>query len=168
MSTPDSTGPDPRGHQHWLRQAVALACQSVAAGGGPFGAVVVQGGSLIASGQNRVTADHDPTAHAEISAIRAAGRITNNHSLAGAVLYSSCEPCPMCAAAIHWSRLDRVYFAAPRRAAADAGFDDALLDAQLALPAAQRLTACVALELPEQETMGPFVAWADRADRVPY
>lgn len=110
--------------ESWLSQAVALATANVADGGGPFGAVVVRDGEVIAVGQNRVTRDNDPTAHAEVQAIRAACRAIENFSLAGATVYSSCEPCPLCIAACLWARVDRVVFAADRTDAARAGFDD--------------------------------------------
>ncbi|MET0788246.1 MAG: nucleoside deaminase [Cellulomonas sp.] len=110
--------------ESWLSQAVALATANVADGGGPFGAVVVRAGVVIGIGQNRVTRDNDPTAHAEVQAIRAACRTIENFSLAGATVYSSCEPCPLCLAACLWSRVDRVVFAADRHDAARAGFDD--------------------------------------------
>jgi guanine deaminase len=156
------------GQLTWLRQALELATRSVAEGGGPFGAVVVRDGQLVATGHNRVTLDQDPTAHAEVNAIRAAGRIMGNHSLAGAVLYASCEPCPMCAAAIHWARLDRVYYAAPQQAAAQAGFDDARLARELDLPGPARSTPCQALPIGTGEALAPFRAWIDRSDRLPY
>jgi guanine deaminase len=110
--------------ERWLGEAVALATANVAVGGGPFGAVVVRAGVLIGAGQNRVTRDNDPTAHAEVQAIRAACRATGSFSLEGATLFSSCEPCPLCLAASLWSRTDRVLYAADRHDAARAGFDD--------------------------------------------
>ena len=110
--------------ESWLSQAVALATANVADGGGPFGAVVVRAGVVIGVGQNRVTRDNDPTAHAEVQAIRAACRAIESFSLEGATIYSSCEPCPLCLAACLWSRADRVVFAADRHDAARAGFDD--------------------------------------------
>ena len=110
--------------ERWLSQAVALATANVADGGGPFGAIVVRDGVVIGTGQNRVTRDNDPTAHAEVQAIRAACRAIDNFSLAGATVYTSCEPCPMCLAACLWARADRVVFAADRTDAARAGFDD--------------------------------------------
>jgi len=108
----------------WLARAIELATQNVAAGGGPFGAVIVQNGELVAEGQNRVTANLDPTAHAEVMAIRAACQATGDFSLAGMTLYTSCEPCPLCLSASLWARLDRVVFAADRDDAARGGFDD--------------------------------------------
>lgn len=110
--------------ERWLREAITLATANVADGGGPFGAVVVLDGVLVGSGQNRVTRDNDPTAHAEVLAIRAACRAIGGFSLAGATIYSSCEPCPLCLAAALWSRAGRVVYAADRDDAARAGFDD--------------------------------------------
>jgi guanine deaminase len=108
----------------WLARAVELATLNVANGGGPFGAVIVRDGALVAEGQNRVTANLDPTAHAEVTAIRAACQAIGDFSLAGMTLYTSCEPCPLCLAASLWARLDRVVFAADRHDAARGGFDD--------------------------------------------
>lgn len=108
----------------WLARAVELATANVDDGGGPFGAVIVQDGKLIAFGQNRVTRDLDPTAHAEVMAIRAACTAIGSFSLAGCSLYTSCEPCPLCLSASLWARLDRVVYAADREDAARGGFDD--------------------------------------------
>ncbi|MAS56305.1 nucleoside deaminase [Nocardioides sp.] len=110
--------------QTWLSRAIELAVANVADGGGPFGAVIVRDGTLVAEGQNRVTRDLDPTAHAEVQAIRAAGRVVGDFSLAGCTLFASCEPCPLCVSAALWARLDRVVFAADRDDAARGGFDD--------------------------------------------
>jgi guanine deaminase len=108
----------------WLARAIELATENVANGGGPFGAVIVRDGELVAEGQNRVTASLDPTAHAEVSAIRAACQAIGDFSLDGMTLYTSCEPCPLCVSASLWARLDRVVFAADRDDAARGGFDD--------------------------------------------
>ncbi len=108
----------------WLDRAIELAIENVANGGGPFGAVIVRDDMLVAEGQNRVTANLDPTAHAEVVAIRAACQVEGSFSLAGAVLYTSCEPCPLCLSAALWARVDRVVFAADRNDAARGGFDD--------------------------------------------
>jgi guanine deaminase len=110
----------------YLEQAVELAIRNVAEGGGPFGALVVTADGRVHEGVNRVTRDNDPTAHAEVVAIRAAATATANFDLHGAVLYASCEPCPLCLASALWARIDRVHFAADRHGAAAAGFDDAL------------------------------------------
>ncbi|MFC8797499.1 nucleoside deaminase [Promicromonospora sp. NPDC057138] len=108
----------------WLARAIEVASQNVADGGGPFGAVVVRDGVEVAAAGNRVTRDLDPTAHAEVVAIRAACRALNTFSLAGTTLYASCEPCPLCLSAALWARVDRVVFAADRHDAERAGFDD--------------------------------------------
>jgi guanine deaminase len=108
----------------WIARTIELATENVANGGGPFGALIVRGGDLVAEGQNRVTASLDPTAHAEVVAIRAACQVLGDFSLAGATLYTSCEPCPLCLSAALWARVDRVVFAANRDDAARGGFDD--------------------------------------------
>ncbi|TCZ55119.1 nucleoside deaminase [Roseicella aquatilis] len=159
------TAPDPVALRH-MRRALRLACDSVAAGGGPFGAVIARGEEVVAEGGNRVTLDLDPTAHAEVTAIRRACRALGRFELRGLVLYSSCEPCPMCLAAIHWARLDGAHFAGTRQDAAAAGFDDELLYREVALPIALRTVPTHPL-LPE-EGGAPFAAWAAKADRTAY
>jgi guanine deaminase len=125
--------------QKFLERAIELADLGMRAGqGGPFGAVIVRGDRILAEGQNQVTSAHDPTAHAEVCAIRAACRAVSDFTLAGAEIYSSCEPCPMCLSAIYWARLDRLYFAASREDAAEIGFDDAFLYEEIPLAAAER------------------------------
>jgi guanine deaminase len=116
MSAPDDA--------HWLGRAIELATLNVADGGGPFGAIVVRDGVPVAEGQNRVTATLDPTAHAEVVAIRSACTTIGDFSLAGTTLYASCEPCPLCLSAALWARVDRVVYAADREDAARGGFDD--------------------------------------------
>lgn len=110
----------------YLQHAIRLAVQNVADGGGPFGAVVVTADGTVHEGSNRVTLDNDPTAHAEVVAIRRAAAASGSFDLSGAVLYTSCEPCPLCLSAALWGRIERVYFAADRHGAARAGFDDAV------------------------------------------
>jgi tRNA(Arg) A34 adenosine deaminase TadA len=125
--------------QKYLERAIELADLGMRAGqGGPFGAVIVRGDRVLAEGQNQVTSALDPTAHAEVCAIRAACQAAGDFALAGAEIYSSCEPCPMCLSAIYWARLDRLYFAASREDAAEIGFDDAFLYQEIALGAAAR------------------------------
>jgi guanine deaminase len=152
--------------ERWLQQAVDLAVANVAAGGGPFGAVVVKDGELVATGQNRVTADLDPTAHAEVQAIRAAARAIGDFSLAGCVLYTSCEPCPMCLASSLWARLDRVVYAADRHDAADGGFDDREFYELFARDRTTWATRVDALPLPHPTA--PFDAWLAKSDRIDY
>ena len=117
-----------------MRRAIQLAVDNVKNGGGPFGAVIARNGEIIAEGVNRVTPNHDPTAHAEVQAIRAAAARLENFDLAGCSIYSSCEPCPMCLGAIYWAHLDHLYFAATKTDAARAGFDDALFTTNCRCP----------------------------------
>lgn len=152
--------------RHWLSTAVRLATENVAAGGGPFGAVVVRGEELVASGVNRVTADLDPTAHAEVLAIRAACRAVGDFSLAGLTLYSSCEPCPLCAAASLWARLDRVVHAADRADAAAGGFDDREFYELFTRDPATWPTPVESLRVPA--ATAPFDAWRARPTRTGY
>jgi guanine deaminase len=152
--------------ERWLTEAVALATSNVAEGGGPFGAVVVLDGIVIGTGQNRVTRDNDPTAHAEVQAIRAACRAIGSFSLAGAIIYASCEPCPLCLAACLWSRADRVVHAGDRDDAARAGFDDSHF---YELFAADRNTwpmPVVSHRVPA--TSEPIDAWLARGTKVEY
>ena len=116
-----------------MRKAIELSIDNVAAGGGPFGAVIAKDGEIIATGVNRVTADHDPTAHAEVSAIRQAARKLGTFDLGGCEIYTSCEPCPMCLGAIYWARLDRMYYGNDKHDAAAIGFDDAFIYKELDL-----------------------------------
>jgi tRNA(Arg) A34 adenosine deaminase TadA len=150
-----------------MREAIALATEHVLAGdGGPFGAVVVKDGQVIARGWNQVTSANDPTAHAEVTAIRAAGQALGTFSLAGCVLYTSCEPCPMCLAACYWAGLDRVYYAGTRYQAADAGFSDEELYEELPKPMAERKLPLE--QVLAAESAGPFDAWKGKDDRIPY
>ena len=160
---PDSQEVD----QHHLRRAIALSREKMLAGaGGPFGAVVARGPDVLAEGWNQVTTHCDPTAHAEIVALRGAAAQMRNFSLAGCVLYTSCEPCPMCLAAAYWARIDRIVFAATRADAAAGGFDDAFLYDELARPLAQRrLPMGQALH---DEAAAVFADWLAKPDRVPY
>jgi guanine deaminase len=154
------------GEPRLMRRALALACESVASGGGPFGAVVVRGGEIVAEGVNRVTVWNDPTAHAEIVALRAACAVLGDFSLRGCEIYTSCEPCPMCLGAAHWARLDRIHFAATRHHAARAGFDDAVLYQEFVLPSDERATPIRRVLADEAEA--PFEAWIRHAARAHY
>jgi guanine deaminase len=149
-----------------LTAAVDLAVRNVADGGGPFGAVVVAGGDLLSEGQNRVTRDNDPTAHAEVVAIRAACAKLGGFSLAGATLYTSCEPCPLCMASALWARVDRVVYAADRHDAARGGFDDLAFYELFARDRSTWDTRVDAVAL--ESAVTPFDAWRAKADRVAY
>ena len=118
-------------HKEYMREAIRLSEQSLDEGGGPFGAVIVRDGEVIARGMNSVTNENDPTAHAEIRAIRTACRALNSFSLEGCEIYVNCQPCPMCLSAIYWARLDGLYYAATDSDAAEAGFDDQLVAAEM-------------------------------------
>jgi tRNA(Arg) A34 adenosine deaminase TadA len=153
--------------EDWLEREVALALRAVQSGaGGPFGAVVVDGERALGSGHNEVLASGDPTAHAEVVAIRAACKARGSHDLTGAVLYSSCEPCPMCLGAIHWARIEHVYYASTRSDAAAIGFDDAFLYEELARPREERTLALV--RLPLASAAAAFAAWQAKPDRRLY
>lgn len=149
-----------------MRRAIALSCEQAQAGVGPFGAVIVQGDAIIAEGTNQVTSTNDPTAHAEMVAIRAACARLNRFKLSGCVIFSSCEPCPMCLAAIYWARLDHLYYAGDRNDAAQIGFDDARIYTELALPAAARKLP--ATRLLAGEARAAFEAWIRNPSRVAY
>lgn len=150
-----------------MRRAVALAVENARAGrGGPFGAVVAKDGRIVAEGVNLVTATNDPTAHAEIIAIRAACRELGTFQLTGCELYASCEPCPMCLGAIYWARPARVFFGALASDAAEAGFDDSFIYSQFAVEPAARRIPCVSLL--REHSLEAFEEWRRRTDRVPY
>lgn len=151
-----------------LQRAVDLAAENAATDGGPFGAVVVTADGRQFTAVNRVTADHDPTAHAEVTAIRAAAAALATHDLSGAVLYTSCEPCPMCLSASLWARLDAVYFAADRHDAAEGGFDDAVFYEFFTAPAQERDELVAVRHLPLADRRAPFRAWAANAARTDY
>ena len=141
-----------------MRHAVRLSAERMREGaGGPFGAIVVKDGRVIAEGWNRVTSENDPTAHAEVTAIRRACEALQSFSLRGCDIYTSCEPCPMCLAAIYWARLDRVFFANSRDDAARIGFDDALIYAEVSKPVEHRIIPTVKVPLPEAEAV--FAEW---------
>lgn len=158
---------DSNGDLDFLRLAIELAIEKMTAGeGGPFGAVIVRDGQVVGRGWNRVTSANDPTAHAEIDAIRQACRRLQTFSLAGCEIYASCEPCPMCLAAICWARLESVCFAAGSEDAAEAGFDDRHIHTELCLPIPQR-------SLPMQQALRDegrraFELWANKPDRIEY
>jgi tRNA(Arg) A34 adenosine deaminase TadA len=149
-----------------LAEAVALAVDNVAAGGGPFGALVVRDGAVVATGVNQVTTTNDPTAHAEVVAIRAACRALHDFRLTGCVLVSSCEPCPLCLAAALWARVDRVIYAADRHDAARGGFDDLAFYELFATPREQWPMRVVGAPTPD--ATAPFAAWRAKSDRVDY
>ena len=153
-------------HEKFMRKAISLSIQNIERGGGPFGAVIVKDGRIVATGVNRVTAVNDPTAHAEISAIRKAAKKLGTFSLEGCTLYTSCEPCPMCLGAIYWAHLDRMYYGNSKKDAADIGFDDAFIYEELDLRPEDRKLKSEVL-LPE-EAIKAFRDWENKTDKVEY
>lgn len=150
-----------------MHEALELARQGVEQGlGGPFGAVVVRDGRVIARGQNRVTSSHDPTAHAEVVALREACRALERVHLEDCQVYTSCEPCPMCLSALYWAHVERIVFCADRHDAARAGFDDELLYREIDAPLDARRIPLVRC-LPERGDE-PFASWRAKTDRVEY
>lgn len=152
--------------ESFMREAIKLSAESVRSGGGPFGAVIVRNGEIIARGENRVTVCNDPTAHAEVSAIREAAARLGTYDLSGCEIYSSCEPCPMCLGAIYWARLDRLYYASTRADAANVGFDDAHIYEELPLDPSQRELPTESLLREEAQLV--FEAWASKLDKKEY
>lgn len=150
----------------FMRMAIELSKESVAKGGGPFGAVIVRDGQVIATGSNSVTILNDPTAHAEVSAIRAACQVVGGFNLKGCEIYSSCEPCPMCLSAIYWAGIDRIYYANNRGDAAEIGFDDAFIYDQIPLAPTERTIP--SLPLMRAEGLEAFRLWTEKEDKVEY
>jgi len=150
----------------FLRQAIDMAAENVRRNGGPFAALVVRDGIVIATGANQVTRTNDPTAHAEVVAIREACRVLGDFRLSGCDVYSSCEPCPMCLGALYWARPAHVFFAATQQDATAAGFDDSLIYREIAVPFAER-------SIPMERVAGleatrPFEEWARKSGRTRY
>jgi len=151
----------------FMARAIQLSIDSAHSGqGGPFGAVIVKDGKIIAEGVNRVTSTNDPTAHAEVLAIRQACEKLGAFELKDCELYTSCEPCPMCLAAIYWARLSRIYFANTAADAAKIGFDDSFLYGELNQPHSQRRIPT--LQMMRDEALAGFRAWAAKPDKIPY
>lgn len=150
----------------WLAETIRLATENVANGGGPFGALVARGTEVVATGINRVTANLDPTAHAEVTALRAACQELGTFSLEGCVLVSSCEPCPMCLASALWARVDRVIYAGDRDDAAKAGFDDRAFYELFDKPRASWHVPVT--QLSTVDGFAPFAAWLENTTRVEY
>ncbi|HEX9905632.1 MAG TPA: nucleoside deaminase [Propylenella sp.] len=151
----------------FMRHAIRLSAERMREGaGGPFGAVIVKDGRVIAEGWNRVTSENDPTAHAEVIAIRRACEALGAYTLAGCEIYTSCEPCPMCLAAIYWARMDRIFFANSREDAAAIGFDDDLIYGEVSKPIENRAIPTIKLPLPEAEAV--FAEWQAKPDKILY
>lgn len=150
----------------FMQMAIDLAKENIKNGGGPFGAVIVKDGEIVATGVNRVTSNQDPTAHAEVQAIRAACQKLNTFVLAGCEIYSSCEPCPMCLGAIYWSRMSKLYFAASKDDAASVDFSDAFIYRELDLEPSQRSLATRVMMAKEGAQV--FDLWREQTDKIEY
>ena len=154
-------------HEKFMRMAIKLSEQNVKESiGGPFGAVIVKDGQVIAESSNRVIQQNDPTAHAEISAIRLACRRSGNYNLQGCVIYTSCEPCPMCLGAIYWARIDTIYYGNTKADAAAIGFDDHFIYKEMELPMHQRKLPIV--QLLHDEAIGAFKLWEISGSKTDY
>ena len=151
---------------YFLKLAIELAKENVKNGGGPFGAVIVKDGQIIAKGTNRVTSHNDPTAHAEIVAIRQACTALSDFQLTDCIIYSSCEPCPMCLGAIYWARPKKLVFAANKFDAANAGFDDSFIYDEIQLPYSDRHLETVNLRI--DESLQPFELWMSESNKITY
>jgi guanine deaminase len=153
--------------EQFMRRAITLALENVRTGnGGPFAAIVVKDGRVIAEGTNRVTSSNDPTAHAEIVAIREACRVLNDFQLTGCDLYTTCEPCPMCLGAIYWARPARIFYAGTAADAAAAGFDDAFIYDELKLPPSSRRIPTA--QILREESLAIFAAWQKQENKKRY
>jgi tRNA(Arg) A34 adenosine deaminase TadA len=153
-------------NKQFIERAIGIAAQSAQSGGGPFGAVIVKDGRIVAESSNSVTRDLDPSAHAEVNAIRAACKKLGTYNLQGCEIYASCEPCPMCLGAIYWARLSGLYFAATRRDAEDAGFDDDFIYQEFAKDPARRTIPTE--RLIADSALRPFEKWKESADKKEY
>jgi guanine deaminase len=149
-----------------LRRALELAAKSIKEGGGPFGALITEDGKIISEGSNRVVLSHDPTAHAEIIAIRRASATIMSHDLSGCVIYTSCEPCPMCLGAIYWSGIQKVVYASDRKDASRAGFNDNLIYEEISLDPADR--KLIFKHIPDAGGEDIFRKWDEFEGRIPY
>ena len=149
-----------------MRRAIELSENSVRNGGGPFGAVIAKDGEIIAEGSNKVTINNDPTAHAEVCAIRNACKILKTFELANSVIYTSCEPCPMCLGAIYWARLSKIFYANDRKDAAEIGFDDDFIYEEIAIePQYRKKPSEILLR---NEAINAFRMWTLKDDKTKY
>ena len=149
-----------------MRKAIALSVKNIENGGGPFGAVIVKDGKIIATGVNRVTAHTDPTAHAEVNAIRKAAKKLGTFDLSGCEIYSSCEPCPMCLGAIYWAHLDKLYYGNSKSDAKAIGFDDSFIYDEIELKPEKRKVKTV--KFLHDEAIKAFKLWSEKPDKIEY
>lgn len=153
-------------NKKFMRKAIALSVQNVKKGGGPFAAIIVKDGKIIATGANGVTLRNDPTAHAEVTAIRKASKKLGTFDLQGCVIYTSCEPCPMCLGAVYWAHLDKMYYGNTKTDAKNIGFDDSFIYDEIDLKPSKRKLKSEQL-LPEQ-AIKAFEAWTNKEDKIEY
>jgi guanine deaminase len=157
---------DDHPHNPFMERAIRLSLENVASGGGPFGAVIVKDGNIVAEGMNRVTATNDPTAHAEVVAIRQACAQLGIFSLKGCEIYTSCEPCPMCLGAIYWSHLSRVYFGNVAADASAIGFDDSHIYHEFAQAIPKRSIPMIPMM--REQALSAFTAWKEKPNKILY
>lgn len=150
----------------FMQEAIDIAIENVKNGGGPFGAVIVKDGKIVGRGVNRVTSNNDPTAHAEVMAIRDACKNLDSFQLDGCELYTSCEPCPMCLGAIYWARPTKIYYGSTKDDAANIDFDDSFIYRELEVPHTERKIP--AIPLMRDEALSVFKAWENKNDKVEY
>ncbi len=155
-----------KNHEEFMREAIELSIKNIDTNGGPFGAVIVKEGKIIARGINKVTSNNDPTAHAEVNAIREAAAKLGTFDLKGCEIYSSCEPCPMCLGAIYWARLDKLYYANTKQDAKEIDFDDSFIYEELELPVEKRKIPTT--QILRDEAIVAFNKWKDKADKLEY
>lgn len=153
-------------HNEFMKRAIELSINNVKNGGGPFGAVIVKNNEIIAEGFNQVTRNNDPTAHAEVLAIREASKKLKSFDLSGCVIYTSCEPCPMCLGAIYWSHLDKVYYGNNKTDAKNIGFDDSFIYDEIAVPIASRKVSFE--QFLSDEALEAFQIWDEKEDKIEY
>ena len=152
--------------RQFMQMAIDLSIENVANGGGPFGAVIVRNGEVLATGTNRVTANNDPTAHAEVGAIREACKKMQNFKLEGCVCYTSCEPCPMCLSALYWAGVSRIIYGNTKADAKAINFDDSFIYDEIAKPYAKRAIPCH--NLMRKEALEGFRAWTEKENKIEY
>lgn len=152
--------------EEFMRRAIACSCENIKLGGGPFGAVIVKDGKIVAEGANKVTINNDPTAHAEVMAIRNAATNLNDFNLSGCEIYTSCEPCPMCLSAIYWARIDKIWYANTKTDAKNIGFDDSFIYDEVKLPLEKR--AIPITQLLREEGLQAFKQWEQKEDKTEY
>ena len=153
-------------HNEFMKEAIKLSSKNIDEGGGPFGAVIVKDNHIIARGVNRVTVNIDPTAHAEVTAIREAAKVLNTFDLSGCDIYTSCEPCPMCLGAIYWAHIDNIFYGNTKVDAKNIGFDDAFIYDEIMLPIENR--KLTTKQLLHEEAQSAFKKWTNKEDKIEY